>query len=248
MPSMCFCLINQSTKDPGYGPVTAPVLEQMATSLANWLNQDFAPVWGGDYEARYAADGIAQSGEAPVYLVDDNTAVPNAAAYHDRQADGTPIIYAMLDEFDSWLGDSSSKMPVSVGVGHELAETAGDPGANRWADRADGTEEAFETCDRVQGTDYADADSVMVPNFLYTAAFDPGASGPYDKQGALTSVTGCTPGGYVILRQPGAYIDAAIVAVPTSGVRLVGSLTGRAFENKKHHSSRASRRGCRYAA
>lgn len=245
--SLCFCIINQSTKDPGYGPATEPVLELMANSLANWLNQDVAPVWGGTYEARYAADGVAQAGEAPCYLVDSNADVPDAAAYHDRQSDGTPIIFVMLDEFDSWLGDAGSRSPVSVGLGHEMAETAGDPGANRWAQRATGLEEALELCDRVQGTDYVDADDVAVPNFLLPSAFDPGAPGPYDKQGALAAVTDATPGGYVILRQPGNYVDAD-GNVKSTPVNLVGALSGRALENKKHHSSRAHRRGWRFTA
>jgi|SRR5215469_1473911 len=233
----CFAIVDQSTKDPGYGASSAPVWEQMASALTDWLNTDVSSAWGGADIVRYAADGVVNNGEVPCYIVDSDAQVPDAAAYHYRQPNGIPVIYVMLDEFDGWL---SGTEPVSSGIGHELAETKCDPGANRWADRVDGSEEAFEVCDRVQATDYT-FDSVAVPNFLLPAAFDPGASGPFDKQGVLVTGTAVTPGGYVILRQQGPQVDGA----KACRVTLTGNLKGRAMAHKKHHSSRAFRRGWR---
>jgi hypothetical protein len=244
MPGTLYvAIVDQSTKDPGYGASSAPVLEHMADALTAWLNSDLAGIWGGLYAVRYCPSGDSlQPNEAAAYLVDSLPDVPGAAAYHDRLPTGMPVIYVALDEFDCWLSGGPSNDAVSAGLGHELAETAGDPGANRWADRADGTEEAFELCDRVQGGDYA-YDSVNVPNFLLPSAFDPGAPGPFDFKNALTTVTGVTSGGYVILRQQGG-------SVGTSGMHVVtgigfDTMAPKKYAAKRHHSSRAYRRGLR---
>lgn len=252
---LCFVHINQSTVPTPYGPLTSDILAQLASAFGAFLTEDVAPVWGGTYESRPSplTDGSdVGPGEAPFYYVDSLDAVPGAAAYHDRLPDGRPVIYLALSQFTDFF---QGQMAVSSGGGHEGAETVADVPANRWADRLDGSEEAFELCDRLQGTDYQ-KNGVMVPNFLYPEGFDPGASGPYDKQGVLTNVTDQTPGGYVILRQQGAQMqekasekDGSLVIA----VRLGYTVRAHGFdatkmhiltlERKRHHSSRTVRRG-----
>jgi hypothetical protein len=252
---LCFVHINQSTQPTPYGPLTAPILAQLADAFGSFLNEDVAPVWGGTYQSRPSSltDGSdIGPGEAGVFYQDNLDAVPGAAAYHDRTADGRPIIYIALSQFTDFFQGS---MAVSAGGGHEGAEVVGDVGANFWSDRLDGTEEALELCDRLEGTDYQ-KNGVMVPNFLYPSAFDPGSSGPYDKQGILTAVDGMTPGGYVILRQQGAQVAPAM----SDGKKIIAvvfklSVVVKGFDKakmhplalarKQHHSSRTYRRGVR---
>lgn len=253
---ICFVHINQSTQATPYGALTAPILAQLSDAFGAFLIEDVAPVWGGTYESRPSSttDGSdVGAGEAPVYYVDSLDAVPGAAAYHDRLPDGRPVTYVALSQFtDFFQGD----MAVSEGVGHEGAEVVGDPGANRWSDRLDGTEEAIELCDRLQGSPYQ-KNGVQMPNFLYPEGFDPGASGPFDKQGILTSVDGMTPGGYVILRQQGAQVAPAMGSDGKKIVAVIFKLTVSvhgldkskmhplALARKQHYSSRTYHRGVR---
>ena len=250
--NLCFALINQSTVATPYGAVTTPILQQLADAITAFANEDVAPVWGGNYGSRVSDGTDLQAGEAPCYFVDNLDAVPGAAAYHDRLPNGCPVIYIALSAYTDFFQGNAA---VSEGLGHEVAEVIGDPGANFWSDRADGTEEALELCDRLQGTPYQ-KNGVQVPNFLYPSAFDPGAPGPYDKQGVLTNGTDLTPGGYVILRHDGASITSAqssdgsrvIAAVFKRSVLVQGVpavLGSKMLARKAHHSSRTYRRGAR---
>jgi hypothetical protein len=259
--SFCFVLVNQSTTtDPQFGgALTTPILQQIADVLGSYANDDVASAWGGSYAVRVGmSDGSDLApGEAPCYIVDSLTNVPGAAAYHDRQADGTPIIYAARDEFTDLL---SGSMALSAGFAHEIAEVIGDVGANRWADRLDGSEEALELCDRLQGTDYSkvapSGATAMVANFLFPNAFDPGSQGPYDFGHALTAQTDQTPGGYVILRQQGQAVSSnekgEIIIAPTRKVVAIGggvtAASAKTLARKKHPVSRTYRRGVRLAA
>lgn len=235
---LSFVLLNQTT----HANLTMPVLQQMAAGLDAYVDEDVAPIWGGGYVVR--ADTTFGANECPVYIVDSLPNVPGAAAYHDRTDQGMPIIYVAFDEFSTFVdGDNA----MTEGIGHELAETIGDVGANRWADRTDGTEEALELCDRLQGARYQKS-GVMVPDFLLPAAFAPGSPPPYDFTAVLKGQTDQTPGGYVILRKQGYSVeptaDGHLLKV-TRSVYAEGfeNVTGKTRERKLHHSSRTFRRG-----
>lgn len=255
---LCFVLINQSTlTDPQYGgPLDAATLQTMADSLAAYLTEDVAPSWGGVYQVRVGAPDASDlaSGEVGSYIVDSLAQFPGAAALHDITAQGSPVIYAARNEFQSLIGTGDPLVSaLSEGIGHELSETVVDPGANQWADRQDGTEEAKEACDRLQGTGYQ-KDGIMVPNFLLPPAFNPGAPGPWDFKGVLASQYDVAPYGYVILRNIGVMMnqekgEATLKRVVRVQGTLVGSATGphadARRDRKKHPVSRTYQRGIR---
>jgi hypothetical protein len=254
MATTCFVLLDKTTTPPSYGAVTPDVLQLIATALEAQATDDFCPEYGGSVVVRVGASPTdIASGEVAVNIVDDLSAIaPGAAAYHDDES-GMPVINVAADEFDSFVGPSS--MPMSTGISHEMLETLGDAGANRWADRPDGSEEALEECDRLQGTDYqktlttenADGSTsvvtVQVANFLLPSAWIPGAAGPWDFGVVLQNQYDVTPGGYVITRKQGAgsYMATQPPRVGFSGEHV--GMSGKTLERKRHPSSRTSRRG-----
>jgi len=243
-----FCLVNRSTTtDPAFGgELTDPILQQIADAATAQMNEDIAPIWGGMGVCRIGPADSVVKGEIPVYIDDAIPDVPGAAAYHDRQPDGTPIIYAARNTFESLISGSRA---LSVGLTHEFAETLGDPGANRWADRTDGTSEALEISDRVEDTFY-DKNGVSVTNFLFPSAFDPGSSGPYDFCNALMAGQTLTPGGYVILRVDGqAYQQTAhgLLVSAKREITIEGEFHPSKLARKRSPLSRSYRRGLRLA-
>jgi hypothetical protein len=246
----CFVILNQATKDPSYGPVTSDLLARMAAGLEAQANEDFAPEFGGSAVVRVGSSPTdLGAGEIAVHLVDDLSQVaPGAAAYHDDET-GLPVIWCALDEFDSYVGPSD--MPLSAGISHEMLETLGDRGANQWADRPDGTQEAEEECDRLQRTDYLKATplgSVQVANFLLQSAWIPGAAGPWDYQKRLQNQYDTMPDGYVILREQGAEAQGAEtkatvrVGLGRNAADLL-MMSPKTLLRKRHPASRTYRRG-----
>jgi hypothetical protein len=73
---------------------------------------------------------------------------------------------------------------VSVDASHEILETAGDEGANQFANDNKGLLHAVEMCDAVEIQTYGktckDGTVVQVSNWLLPAWFIPGAADPYD--------------------------------------------------------------------
>jgi len=249
---LAFVIFDQSNSPT----LTAEILSTIAQGLDTWLNEDVAPVWGGGYVVRVASAGEEPNSmgpyDCPAIIRPSLPEAPNAAAYHSRTSAGAPVIYAALDEFSTFTeGDGA----LSEGLGHEFVETLADIPANVWSDRSDGTEEARETADRVQGTAYVKAD-IAVPNFLWPAAFDPGSSGPFDQRGVLRSPTDMTPGGYAILRRQGASVDAAETHAEGLLLRLNRQvfvahgtdlkMSAATLARKRHPISRSYRRGARF--
>lgn len=246
MSGLTFTIVDESTltsPDNG-GQLSFGVLNQIAGACEKQLNVDVAAEWGGNYIVRVvtSAAGI-QAGEVPVIIRDSLPDAPGAAAYHDRFS-GVPIVFAARIAFSNFV---SGAAPLSEGLSHELCETAGDASAGIWADRGDGTEEALELCDRLQGTTYA-INGVTVANFLFRSAFFPGAAGPYDFLGALKGQTDKTPGGYVILRQSGAQLPNGMLGMHAHADRTVyahGVIDGVNLIKKAHFTSRSFKRGLR---
>jgi hypothetical protein len=247
-----FVIVDKSTtEEPGYGGLlTRAVLEEIAAAAEEQLNVHVSPEWGGAFVVRVAADeSEVERDEIRSLVVDSLTDVaPGAAAFHDRTADGVPIIYAARDEFTSF---TTGAQALSEGLGHEFCETAGDAPACFWADRVDGSgeEEALEVCDRLQGSRY-DIGGVVLPNFLTRRAFFPGASGDFDFLKVLAHRLDKTPEGYVILRTAGTDEHDALkrgLGAARHGSRIVraeGVVAAHAH-HKRHPTSRSYRRGLR---
>jgi hypothetical protein len=249
----CFVILNQSTKDPSYGAVTPDVLSLIALGLEAQANDDFCPEFGGSVAVRVGSSPTDLGpGEIAIRLVDDLSQVaPGAAAYHDDES-GLPVIWCALDEFDSFTGPSD--MPLSAGISHEMLETLGDRGANQWADRPDGTQEAEEECDRLQKTDYQKTTAsgvVQVANFLLQSAWIPGAAGPWDFRAVLANQYDTMPDGYVILRQQGGALGfhrkpigrAPTVKVGFGAALDPSNMSEKTLARKRHPASRTYRRG-----
>jgi hypothetical protein len=239
-----FVLIDESTvtAPENGGKLTPTVLEQIAAACELQLNQHVCEEWGGNAIVRVGA--AAAAGEVPAYILDDLPNAPGAAAYHDRNK-GVPIVFAARTAF---TGFTTGEEPLSEGLSHEFCETVGDPSAAIWVDRADGTSEAFELCDRLQGTRY-DINGVVMANFLHKAAFFDEAAGPYDHMSVLRGQTDKTVGGYVILRQWGTGEHNAeklgFMQHPHHHVWAEGVIQPQHRVRKAHFTSRSFRRGLR---
>jgi hypothetical protein len=252
---MRFVLVNESKSTAaGQGGVLMPAtLQDIAVAVSWQLNGDVAAEWGGTgtYSVRVGQpDGSdVQPTEVAIWIKDALPDAPGAAGYHDRLGNGAAVVYIGRDGSDSLTQGGNA---LSVTISHECCEAAGDPPANFWADRGDGNEEALELCDRVEDTSYAAPNGVTVSNFLLRAAFDPGASAPYDKLGVLKDRTGMTPGGYVILRtassdehQQTPSGKSAAGASAKHRVSIQGTIRTSKLNKKKNPSSRTYRRGVR---
>ena len=238
-----YVIVNESTQsDPALGgELTAPVLDMIAEACAEQLNGPFTSAWGGGYAVRADKLSGVMPGEV-VVLIEDSLSVPGAEGYHDRSDVGAATV------FISRVGSTSLTVGVdalSVVISHELLEASADPGANRWADRGNGVEEAIECSDRVQDCWYAAGNSVSVSDFLLPSAFDPGAPRPYSHLDSLGTNLGATPtmtlGGYALVRSVGADEHQATPGHP----RTLGHVGEAKALRHKHPSSRAYRRGLR---
>ena len=230
---MLFVLVNEGTaRSPITASVTVDWLKQCAAACAVQLNRDVSAEWGGSYSVRVAENpkDIAP-GEIAFSLVDALPDAPGDIAYHDR--DGKAVPFALLA-----LSTCSTLGDVSVGISHELCETAGDPECNTWADTGGGLEVAQELCDAVEAYSYA-IGAIALSDFVLRAFFAPGAPGPYHYMASIGAADLAGPfltasGGYQIQR---------------SGAGTTTQITGnvRAARRAKvaHFSSRPQRRGLR---
>ena len=109
--------------------------------------------------------------------------VPGASAYHDINGTGVPFAFCAVTTWRESYGPSG----VSVDASHEILETAGDQGANQWADDTKGTLHAYEMCDAVEVQTYgktcADGTVVQVSNWLLRSWFNPNAICPLRLHG-----------------------------------------------------------------
>jgi hypothetical protein len=233
-----FVLVNQSTvTDAQYGgALTDALLEQIGQSVVEQIASDVSPVWGGAGTTIRVGkpDGSdVLPTEVACFIQDTLQNAPGAAAYHDRLPNGAPVAYFAREDNNSILSGSGA---LSVDVSHEILETIGDPGANRWADYGDlSSSKALELCDQVQNTVYS-VGSVSVSNFLLPAAFDPGAPGPWDFLKVMPNGDDYS-NGYMIVRQATQASDATPGAL---GVRVLG--TPKRTQKRMRHASRFNRR------
>ena len=241
MAPLSFVLVNQSTvTDAQYGgALTDALLGQIAEAVMQQIQTDVSPYWGaaGTTIRVGKPDGSdVLPTEVACFIQDTLANAPGAAAYHAVLPNGAPVAYFAREDNDSIL---SGPQALSVDVSHELLETIGDPGANRWADYGDlSMSKALELCDPVQNVCYpvsVAAGTVSVSDFLLPSAFDPGAAGPWDFKGVAPSQDDYS-NGYMIVRQA---MQASDVTGKL-GVRVLG--TPKRTQKRVHHSSRFNRR------
>jgi hypothetical protein len=162
--------------------------------------RDFCPSWGLLPRAVFEDRGNPRPpGCVPCVVRDSHCGDPNGAiAWHDETG-----ITVLADRLENGLAPP---------LGHECCEAGLDAPANEWSDRGDGSEEALEVCDRVQGETYSidvarqgGAVSVLVTDFLLPEAFSglPSRGAVYDFCGVLASAREIAPGGYAITRRSG---------------------------------------------
>lgn len=157
------------------------VLAHIAEAVQNQVNQEFAAEWGAQATLRVGANSTdIHPGEWAYGFVGTLPNAPGASAYHDINGNGVPFALCAVTTCHSLLGPTG----VSVDVSHEILETAGDEGANQFANDNHGLLHAVEMCDAVEVQTYgktcADGTVVQVSNWLLRSWFIPGAAGPYE--------------------------------------------------------------------
>lgn len=161
--------------------LSAVALSRIAEAVSSQVNQEFAAEWGGQVSIRVAANNKdIQPGEWAYGFVPTLPDAPGASAYHDINGKGVPFALCAVTTCADLYGPDG----VSVDASHEILETAGDEGANLFANDNKGLLHAFEMCDAVEVQTYGktvkDGTAVRVSNWLLRAWFIPEASGPYD--------------------------------------------------------------------
>jgi len=177
--------------------LTTEVLAAHAAAIQEQLAGPFAAAWdSAPAKCRVGAPNGADVGENERLMgYWQSPDVAGAAGYHATDPSGRPYGKVFLDDAATM---SVGAQAASVIASHEACEMTLDPTANLFAIRTDGTLDAYEASDAVQDTTYAASNNVEVSNFLFPAAFDPGAPGPYDKLAVLQHQYDTTPGGYRI--------------------------------------------------
>jgi hypothetical protein len=160
--------------------LTPDALAHHAEAVQNQVNGEFAAEWGAHATLRVGKnmDDI-QHGEWAYVFLKALPDAPEASAYHDVKK-GVPYALCAVSTCGSLFGSNG----IGVDVSHEILETAGDEGANLYADDNKGTLHALEMCDAVEIQTYgkvcADGTIVKVSNWLLRSWFIPGAAGPFD--------------------------------------------------------------------
>ena len=157
------------------------VLVHIAEAVQDQVDQEFAAEWGAHVTIRVGAnENDIQPGEWAYGFVGTLPDAPGASAYHDINGNGVPFALCAVTTCANLLGPNG----VSVDASHEILETAGDEGANQFANDGKGTLHAVEMCDAVEVQTYGkscmDGTVVQVSNWLLRAWFNPGAPGPYE--------------------------------------------------------------------
>ncbi len=156
------------------------VLRHFAEAVQNQVDQEFAAEWGAEATIRVGTASDIQPGEWAYGFVPTLPDAPGASAYHDINNKGVPFALCAITTCGSLYGPTG----VSVDASHEILETAGDEGANEFANDNKGLLHAMEMCDAVEVQTYGktcqDGTVVQVSNWLLRAWFIPKAPGPYD--------------------------------------------------------------------
>ena len=228
--------------------LSADVLSHIAEAVASQVNQEFATEWGAQATLRVGANPQdIQPGEWVYAFLPSLPDAPGASAYHDINGGGVPFAFCAVQTCGSLYGPNG----VSVDASHEILETAGDEGANLFANDNKGLLHAVEMCDAVEIQTYGktcrDGTIVQVSNWLLRAWFIPGATGPYEYMSMVGLNGAVAPAGPLTTAQ-GNGGNYQIVSKAEGSKQVFA--TGREFEIKgtRHKgetpnwSSRAARR------
>ena len=252
-----FVLVDHTTAATPDAMRPAQAFQAMIDAWTEQINGPFADAHGArTVEFRIADPGTDRlDGELAMNFRDTIPEAPNALAYH-QVVNGIPDIELGVDLFASLTSGVES---LSVGGSHELLELLRDVGANGWKDKQDGSGlmGAEEVGDVVQNTFYPASNGVPVTNFLLESYFIPGAPGPWDFMGVMTSQTDLSNGYEIqagaptsVSQAPHAGRDIRWHPHPTSAglsIRITGILpTGNQKKRKCHVHSRSYRRGARF--
>ena len=244
-----------STASNGEG-LTASSLAAIAEACTVQLNRDYAPECGGPSVSVRAGSSATdiQTGELVFAILAALPDAPGDIAYHSVDGNGVAFSLLAITMCSSVLGLGAS---VSSAVSHEILETAGDEGCNRWADDGRGTEHAIERCDAVEVQSYAvtthDGVVVLVSSFVLDSWLIPGAPGPYSYMGKAGLPGAIDPpgpmqtaesgGGNYQAERPSPTSEHQVFAARSNRARIAG--TPRNVAKSTHWSSRAYRRGVR---
>ncbi|SOE87107.1 hypothetical protein SAMN05446935_7666 [Burkholderia sp. YR290] len=239
-----------TTKD---GSKLSPaVLSHIAEAVSSQMNGEFAKEWGASATLRVGenVDDIKPGEWVYAFVEHLPNAPSDASAYHDINNNGVPYALCAVTTCGSLYGPDG----VSVDASHEILETAGDEGANQFANDNEGQFHAFEMCDAVEiqtyGKTCADGTVVRVSNWLLRAWFIPGASGPFEYMTSANIKGAHAPSGPLktAAGQGGNY-QIVSKAGPEKQVFAAGAKHGFAFEidgtrrkgENPHWSSRTGR-------
>jgi hypothetical protein len=225
--------------------LSAEVLEHIAEAVNSQVNQEFAAEWGAQASIRVGANKKdIKPDELGYVFVPSLPKAPGASAYHDITKKGIPFAICAVKTCVDLYGPNG----VSVDASHEILETAGDQGANSFANDNKGLLHALEMCDAVEVQTYGktcrDGTVVHVSNWLLRSWFIPGASKPHDYMsfaklpgavapaGALQTAKG-DGGNYQIISKAEGTTEKTAAEHHIEGVRRKG---------EPHWSSRAGYR------
>lgn len=152
----------------------------------NFYNVDVATAYGlAPWACSVYADiSKLPTGDTIPATIMDSLDDPQALALHSELGD-RPYVQGLPD--DLWDG-----------VPHEFAECRIDQTCDQWKTRPDGTRQAYEVCDPVQGHTYK-INGHDVACFVLPAYWDASAPGPYCKCGQLTAPFQIAPQGYAVV-------------------------------------------------
>ena len=157
--------------------LSGDVLKHIVEAVNDQVNGEFAKEWGASATLRVGANvKDINPGEWAYAFVESLPDSPTASAYHDINDNGVPYAVCAVTTCEDLYGP----MGISVDASHEILETAGDEGANQFANDNEGLLHAFEMCDAVEVQTYGktckDGTVVQVSNWLLRNWFIPGAA------------------------------------------------------------------------
>jgi hypothetical protein len=160
--------------------LTPEALAHIAEAVNDQLAHEFLEEWGAPTTVRVGTGpDDFRPGEWIFRFLKQLPDDPADSAFHDVKS-GQPYALCAVPTCHDLYGPSG----LAADVSHEILETAGDEGANLFADDLHGHFRAVELCDAVEMQTYrktcADGTIVHVSNFLLQSWFIPRATGPYD--------------------------------------------------------------------
>jgi hypothetical protein len=220
-------------------------LEHIAEAVKDQVNGEFAAEWGAHATVRVGKDlKDVRPGELTYVFLKSLPDDPDASAYHDIKK-GVPYALCAVSTCTDLYGPDG----VSVDASHEILETAGDEGANEYANDKKDTLHALEMCDAVEVQTYEkkckDDTVVRVSNWLLRSWFNPQGAGPYDYM-SLAKLPGAVKPPGPLRTAPGKGGNYQIVA-KLRGEKEVDAVKNHIQGTRRkgmhpHWSSRAARR------